>query len=44
MLKRLDTNLTCPLWVPKMPSKGFRPEFHKIDEFKFDSAFVWNKT
>jgi hypothetical protein len=28
------------LWVPKMPSKSFRPEFHQIDEFNFDSAFV----
>jgi len=23
-----------------MPSKSFKPEFHKIDEFNFDSAFV----
>ena len=23
-----------------MPSKSFRLEFHKIDEFNFDSAFV----
>ena len=28
------------LWVPKMPSESFRPEFHQIDEFNFDSAFV----
>jgi len=28
------------LWVPKMPSKSFMPEFHQIDEFNFDSAFV----
>ena len=30
----------CHVWVPKMPSKSFRPEFHQIDEFNFDSAFV----
>jgi Carboxypeptidase regulatory-like domain len=34
------------LWAPKMPSESFRPEFHRIDEFNFDSAFVndvgWN--
>jgi hypothetical protein len=23
-----------------MPSESFRPEFHQIDEFNFDSAFV----
>src|SRR5215831_14901054 len=28
------------LWVPKIPSESFRPEFHQIDEFNFDSAFV----
>ena len=28
------------VWVPKMPSERFRPEFHQIDEFNFDSAFV----
>ena len=28
------------LWVPKMPSESFGPEFHQIDEFNFDSAFV----
>jgi hypothetical protein len=28
------------LWVPKMPSESFRPEFHQINEFNFDSAFV----
>jgi hypothetical protein len=28
------------LWVSKMPSESFRPEFHQIDEFNFDSAFV----
>jgi hypothetical protein len=28
------------LWVPKMPSESFRPEYHQIDEFNFDSAFV----
>jgi hypothetical protein len=28
------------LWVPKMPSESFRPEFHQIDGFNFDSAFV----
>jgi hypothetical protein len=33
-----------PLWVPKMPSKSFRLEFHKIDEFNFDSAFVNSDT
>jgi hypothetical protein len=27
-------------WVPKMPSESFRPEFHQINEFNFDSAFV----
>src|SRR5262249_27593706 len=29
-----------PLWVPKIPSESFRPEFHQIDEFNFDLAFV----
>ena len=29
-----------PLWVPKMPFESFRPVFHQIDEFNFDSAFV----
>ena len=28
------------MWVPKMPSERSRPEFHQIDEFNFDSAFV----
>src|SRR5262245_15458264 len=28
------------LWVPKMPYESLRPEFHQIDEFNFDSAFV----
>src|SRR5262245_29161201 len=28
------------VWVPKMPSESFSPEFHQIDEFNFDSAFV----
>src|SRR5262249_60044106 len=28
------------VWVPKMPSESFRPEFHQIDEVIFDSAFV----
>jgi len=23
-----------------MPSESFRPDFHQIDEFNFDSAFV----
>jgi hypothetical protein len=23
-----------------MPSESFRPEFHQIDEFNFDSAFI----
>jgi hypothetical protein len=31
---------TKTLWVPKMPFESFRPEFHQIDEFNFDSAFV----
>jgi hypothetical protein len=29
-----------PVWVPKMPSESFKLEFHLIDEFDFDSAFV----
>ena len=28
------------MWVPKMLSESFRREFHQIDEFNFDSAFV----
>src|SRR6185436_21012698 len=38
-----NLRLSCfqkALWVPKMPSESFRPEFHQIDEFNFDSAFV----
>ena len=26
--------------VPKMPSEGFKLEFHQVDEFNFDSSFV----
>ena len=32
------------VWIPKMPSESFRPEFHQIDEFNFDSAYVKHRT
>ena len=42
LLQRKHTSIRRmkELWVPKMPSESFRPEFHQIDEFNFDSAFV----
>ena len=37
---RPDSEQGQAVWVPKMPSESFRPEFHQIDEFNFDPAFV----
>jgi hypothetical protein len=37
---RHQTRRVLGVWIPKMPSKSFMPEFHQIDEFNLDSAFV----
>jgi len=37
---RFYAQMRPSLWVPKMPSESFRPEFHQVDEFNFDSSFV----
>jgi hypothetical protein len=40
-LQNFTWQISCQnLWVPKMPSESFRPEYHQIDGFNFDSAFV----
>ena len=33
-------SVSYSLSVPKMPSESFKPEFHQVDEFNFDSYFV----
>jgi hypothetical protein len=39
-LLSLSDSPVLGLWVPKLPSESFKPEFYQIDEFNIDSAFV----